>query len=138
MSPLCSEDAGPVSQPVQYVAGRLLPAGGPDFATRLVLDRGEIVYRTGAHSSFLSLLILRALFRMISRDYTVSTPQKIYNNNKRLVGRGKNSAEAGAAISVLVFRSINTNSYSGWMAEWLCTGLQSRLQRFDSASSLQV
>ncbi len=72
---------------------------------------------------------------MISRAYTVLTLHVIYNNNNRLVGSGKNSAEAGAAISVLVFRSINTNSYSGWMAEWLCTGLQSRLQRFDSASS---
>ena len=25
----------------------------------------------------------------------------------------------------------------GWMAEWLCSGLQSRLRRFDSGFSLQ-
>ena len=27
---------------------------------------------------------------------------------------------------------------TGWMAEWLCSGLQSRLRRFDSGFSLQV
>ena len=27
---------------------------------------------------------------------------------------------------------------NGWMAEWLCSGLQSRSRRFDSGFSLQV
>ena len=27
---------------------------------------------------------------------------------------------------------------NGWMAEWLCSGLQSRLRRFDSGFSLQI
>ena len=29
-------------------------------------------------------------------------------------------------------------NYIGWMAEWLCSGLQSRLRRFDSGFSLHL
>ncbi len=29
-------------------------------------------------------------------------------------------------------------STTGWMAEWLCSGLQSRVRRFDSGPSLQT
>ena len=50
-----------------------------------------------------------------------------------------NLAKVGVASSNLVSRSsfspCSTSSY-GWMAEWLCSGLQIRVPRFDSGSSL--
>ena len=42
-----------------------------------------------------------------------------------------NLAKVGVASSNLVSRSS-----CGWMAEWLCSGLQSRGRRFDSGFSL--
>ena len=45
-------------------------------------------------------------------------------------------AKVGVASSNLVSRS-NFSQY-GWVAEWLCSGLQSRVQRFDSAPSLHI
>ena len=44
-----------------------------------------------------------------------------------------NLAKVGVASSNLVSRF----SF-GWMAEWLCSGLQSRGRRFDSGSSLSL
>ena len=43
-----------------------------------------------------------------------------------------NLAKVGVASSNLVSRSISP----GWVAEWSCNGLQSRLRRFDSGPSL--
>ena len=43
-----------------------------------------------------------------------------------------NLAKVGVASSSLVSRSKN----NGWVAEWLCSGLQSRGRRFDSDPSL--
>ncbi len=51
-----------------------------------------------------------------------------------------NLAKVGVASSSLVSRSnISISSlHSGWVAEWLCSGLQSRVPRFDSGLSLQI
>ena len=53
-------------------------------------------------------------------------------------------AKVGVASSSLVSRSslpvspqTRIWSQKGWMAEWLCSGLQLRVRRFDSDSSLQ-
>ena len=48
-----------------------------------------------------------------------------------------NLAKVGVASSNLVSRSrFHLVEYFGWMAEWLCSGLQIRVPRFDSGSSL--
>ncbi len=46
-----------------------------------------------------------------------------------------NLAKVGVASSSLVSRS-KFPTFQGWVAEWLCSGLQSRVRRFDSALSL--
>ncbi len=67
-----------------------------------------------------------------------------------------NLAKVGVASSSLVSRSISLDfmhllkglcqsslkskehlPLNGWVAEWLCSGLQSRVRRFDSGLSLQ-
>jgi hypothetical protein len=50
-----------------------------------------------------------------------------------------NLAKVGVASSSLVSRSRfggNVSDRCGWVAEWLCSGLQSRGRRFDSDPSL--
>ena len=47
-----------------------------------------------------------------------------------------NLAKVGVASSSLVSRSRFFSS--GWVAEWLCSGLQSRGRRFDSDPSLFI
>lgn len=49
-----------------------------------------------------------------------------------------NLAKVGVASSNLVSRSKDLKVAYGWVAEWLCGGLQSRLRRFDSGPSLQL
>ena len=48
-----------------------------------------------------------------------------------------NLAKVGVASSSLVSRSKVLLSGIGWVAEWLCSGLQSLGRRFDSGLSLQ-
>jgi hypothetical protein len=49
-----------------------------------------------------------------------------------------NLAKVGVASSSLVSRSrFLFLMYSGWVAEWSCSGLQSRGRRFDSDPSLK-
>ncbi len=50
-------------------------------------------------------------------------------------GSQKNPDRFGVLLFSLILR-ITTTWFFGWVAEWLCSGLQSRVRRFDSDPSL--
>ena len=56
--------------------------------------------------------------------------------SSNLVSRSNLTAEKTSVGSAGVF-SIH-EAESGWVAEWLCSGLQIRVPRFDSGPSLQL
>ena len=74
-----------------------------------------------------------------------TTPSKDNGNSAGIAQLVEHDlAKVGVASSNLVSRSIialvrsSQSPLQGWMAEWLCSGLQLRERRFDSDSSLQL
>ena len=55
-----------------------------------------------------------------------------------LVSRSNDSRQNPDPFGVLLFPLLTNNDHMvfGWVAEWLCSGLQSRVRRFDSDPSL--
>ncbi len=57
-----------------------------------------------------------------------------------LVSRSNDSRQYPDQFGVLLFSlTLQNNDHGfGWVAEWLCSGLQSRVRRFDSDPSLHI